>query len=155
MSMHRLHFKQALPIGLDEAWGFFSNPGNLSKITPTSMDFNIISGQSSDMYPGQVITYTVRPLAGIKTKWVTEISQIAKPNYFVDTQLSGPYKVWHHQHLFRKIENGVLMEDILHYEVPFGWLGDIVNQLIIRKKVQHIFEHRRAVLNERFGIISA
>lgn len=148
--MQRLYFKQDLPISLDEAWDFFSNPANLSQITPKSMDFNIISGQTSEMYPGQIITYTVRPLAGIKTNWVTEISHISKPNYFIDTQLSGPYKTWHHQHFFKEIQGGVQMEDILHYEVPFGWLGDIVNRVIIRNKVKGIFEHRYNVLSNRF-----
>lgn len=151
MSMHKLQFEQKLPIGLEAAWDFFSNPANLSKITPQSMDFKILSGHSERMYPGQVITYTVRPLAGIKTSWVTEITQVSRPHFFIDSQLSGPYKVWHHQHHFEATAGGVLMTDVLHYEVPLGWLGDLINLLLIRKKVKRIFEHRREVLTRRFG----
>lgn len=151
MSMHRLHCVQKLPIGIDEAWDFFSTPGNLSKITPPDMGFIIHSGADKAMYAGQIIRYTVKPLAGIPTTWVTEITQVKEPHYFIDTQMAGPYNVWHHQHFFEEIEGGIEMTDIVHYQLPLGFLGDIVHRLLVQKKVQSIFDYRREVLIERFG----
>lgn len=151
MGMHRLHSTQSLPISLDEAWEFFSAPQNLAKITPPEMGFIIHSGAERKMYAGQIIQYTVKPLAGIPMKWVTEISAVNEPHHFVDTQLSGPYVNWHHQHFFRAIKGGVEMEDIVHYRLPLGFLGDIVHWMFVRKKVQQIFTYREKVLKERFG----
>lgn len=73
-----LEVKQFVPISLDEAWNFFSPPGNLSKITPEHMGFKITSAPAGKMYPGQIITYKVSPIPGIKTNWVTEITNVAE-----------------------------------------------------------------------------
>ena len=151
MAMHRLHCKQLLPISLDEAWEFFSAPQNLAKITPPEMGFIIHSGAERKMYPGQIIQYTVKPLAGIPMNWVTEITTVNAPHLFVDTQLSGPYIHWHHQHFFKEIEGGVEMEDIVHYQLPLGIVGDLVNRLMVRKRVEGIFKYREKVLKEKFG----
>lgn len=153
MSMHRLHCVQRLPISIEQAWEFFSSPGNLAKITPPSMGFVIRSGAERPMYAGQIIRYTVKPLAGIPTTWITEISQVEAPHRFIDTQLVGPYRHWHHQHFFRPVKGGIEMEDLLHYQLPFGFLGDMVHQLFVKSKIESIFEYRRKKLGELFGVM--
>ena len=149
--MHSLTRIQRLPITVGDAWEFFSSPANLQKITPPDMGFHILTSLPENMYPGMIISYTVKPLFGISVKWVTEITHIQEPSYFIDTQLSGPYKIWHHQHFFKEIEGGVEMKDIVHYELPAGPLGRIVHALLVRKKVQEIFDFRKKVLEEKFG----
>ncbi|MBT8272421.1 MAG: cell division inhibitor, partial [Bacteroidia bacterium] len=74
MKIYTLHKKQILPLSMDEAWNFLSNPANLKTITPDYMSFDILSGADRPMYPGQIIQYIVTPILGIKTKWVTEIT---------------------------------------------------------------------------------
>lgn len=74
MKIHTLHTKQNLPILVEEAWTFFSNPKNLKVITPDYMGFHIQSGADRPMFAGQIIEYIVTPIMGIKTKWVTEIT---------------------------------------------------------------------------------
>ena len=86
MKIYILHKKQNLPISVEEAWTFLSNPANLKIITPEYMSFDIISGADRPMYPGQIIQYIVTPILGIKTKWVTEITQVKNHHYFVDEQ---------------------------------------------------------------------
>lgn len=148
--MHSLEFTQFLPVDIHTAWKFFSSPSNLQKITPPEMGFVIHTDLPVEMYPGLVIQYTVRPLLGIPLSWVTEITQVQKPYYFVDTQLSGPYAVWHHQHHFREVEGGIEMKDILHYKLPLGILGQLVNYLFIGKKVKGIFEYREKILKDLY-----
>ncbi|WAC14271.1 SRPBCC family protein [Dyadobacter pollutisoli] len=149
--MQELYFSQKLPISLDEAWAFFSNPANLKEITPAHMGFVVVSKHHGDkMYPGQIIRYIVKPILGIPLKWCTEITHVADKQYFVDEQRFGPYAFWHHQHRFSAVEDGVLMEDILHYKVPFGFLGNWVSALFVRGEVNEIFEYRRKILSERF-----
>ena len=150
--MRELYFTQQLPISLEEAWSFFSNPANLKEITPAKMGFVVTSKHSGEtMYAGQIIRYIVKPVLGIPLKWCTEITHVEDKKYFIDEQRFGPYAFWHHQHHFTAIEGGVLMEDILNYKVPLGFLGDIVDAVFVHNEVKGIFEYRKKILTERFG----
>ena len=152
MKLYQLKTSQKLSISVETAWKFFSNPANLSKITPPWLNFEVRTDLSEKMYAGMVITYLVRPLLNIPQTWVTEITHVNEPNYFVDEQRFGPYKMWHHQHIFTKAENGgVIMEDIVSYVVPFGFLGRVANTFIISKKINEIFNYRKEVLVKMFG----
>jgi len=142
-----------LPISINEAWEFFLSPANLKLITPAYMGFDITSGNANEkMYPGIIITYNVKPVLNIPLKWVTEITQVKEPFYFVDNQKLGPYKFWHHQHIFKEIKNGTEMTDIVNYSAPFGILGAMVENLFIKKKVEEIFNFRNKKLNYLFDI---
>ncbi len=133
-------------------WNFISSPANLKKITPDYMGFDITSGDLPEkMYPGMIICYKVSPLLGIKMNWLTEITQVDEKRFFIDEQRVGPYKIWHHQHHIEPIEGGVLMTDIVTYQPPMGFLGSISNTLVIKNKLNEIFDYRRNVLNEIFG----
>jgi ligand-binding SRPBCC domain-containing protein len=152
MKLYQLKTSQKLSISVETAWKFFSNPANLSKITPPWLNFEVRTDLPEKMYAGMVITYLVRPLLNIPQTWVTEITNVNEPNYFVDEQRFGPYKMWHHQHIFTKAENGsVIMEDIVSYVVPFGFLGRVANTFIISKKINEIFNYRKEVLVKMFG----
>ena len=142
---------QNLPISLDEAWEFLSNPKNLKTITPEYMGFIIESGADRPMFPGQIIQYIVTPVMGIKTKWVTEITHVQDQKYFVDEQRFGPYSLWHHKHFLKEIPGGVEMEDIIDYKVPLGWLGQLIHPILVKPKLDEIFEYRRKKLIELFG----
>jgi len=151
MKIYTLHKTQKLPISIQQAWEFFSSPKNLKTITPDYMGFDIISGADRSMYPGQIIQYIVTPVLGIKTKWVTEITHVIDQNFFVDEQRFGPYALWHHKHFIKPIENGVEMEDIIDYKLPFGWLGQIFQPFLVKPKLDEIFNYRRNKLIELFG----
>jgi len=151
MGLHRMADTQRLPIALDEAWDFFSDPRNLAVITPPEMGFVVQTELPPRMHPGLIIKYKVRPLFNVPLTWVTEITHVVEHQLFVDEQRFGPYRFWHHQHHFREIPGGVEMRDIVHYDVGFGPLGDIANLVIVRPRVQAIFDFRRRVLEQRFG----
>ncbi|WP_339895076.1 SRPBCC family protein [uncultured Algibacter sp.] len=152
MKIYTLHKKQNLPITLDQAWGFLSNPKNLKIITPEYMGFNILSGADRPMFAGQIIQYLVTPVLGIKTKWVTEITHSVDKHYFVDEQRYGPYALWHHKHFIKEIDGGVEMEDIIDYKVPFGWLGQLVHPILVKPKLEEIFNYRTKKLETLFGV---
>ena len=151
MKIHTLHAKQNLPITIDEAWNFLSNPINLKTITPDYMRFHIQSGADRIMYAGQIIEYIVTPILGIQTRWITEITHIEDKKYFVDEQRFGPYALWHHKHFIKEIDGGVEMEDLLHYKLPFGILGQLVHPFLVKPKLDEIFEYRKNKLVELFG----
>ena len=135
MTIYTLHKKQNLPITIQQAWDFLSDPKNLKTITPDYMGFHIQSGADRPMYAGQIIQYIVTPVLGIKTKWVTEITHVVDKHYFVDEQRFGPYALWHHKHFIKEIEGGVEMEDIIDYKVPFGVLGQLVHPILVKPKL--------------------
>lgn len=152
MAAHTIKTVQKIPVSLDSAWMFFSNPANLQAITPEGMGFKVISKHHGPvMYAGQIIEYTLKPLLGIPVYWMTEITQVKNKEYFIDEQRFGPYKLWHHQHHFKAIEGGVEMTDIVHYKNPLWRLGRLANALFVKKKLQKIFEYRFQKVEELFG----
>ena len=151
MKLYRLHKKQNLPITKEQAWDFLSDPKNLKIITPDYMGFNILSGGDRPMFAGQIIQYIVTPILGLKTKWVTEISHVVNNEYFVDEQRFGPYALWHHKHFIKEIEGGVEMEDIIDYKLPMGILGQLAHPILVKPKLEEIFNYRTQKLEGLFG----
>lgn len=152
MGYFQLHQKQEINASMEDVWDFISSPKNLKEITPEYMGFDIITPNlPNTMYPGMIIGYEVKPVLGIATKWVTEITQVEEGKFFVDEQRVGPYKMWHHQHHIEPIESGVLMTDIVTYQPPFGLIGNLANSLFISNKLKEIFSFRTQAIINRFG----
>ena len=150
--VYSLKTVQHLPITLEQAWDFFSSPANLKEITPANLGFNIVSQHHGEkMYAGQIIEYTVKPVLGIPLYWMTEITHVEDKKYFVDEQRFGPYSMWHHQHHFKATANGVEMTDIVHYKLPFWFLGDIANMLFVNQQLKTIFDYRHKIVEKKFG----
>lgn len=148
---YQLYSEQQLHCDIQTAWKFFSSADNLSKITPKEMKFKVLSSfENDEIYEGMLIDYYVSPFLGIPLKWQTEIIQVDLLKSFTDSQKKGPYKLWHHFHEFIPNEKGVLMRDIVDYELPFGILGNWVHSLVVKRKLQTIFDFRRKVLQEKF-----
>ena len=104
------------------------------------------------MYPGQIITYKVNVLPALRMTWVTEISQVEEPFFFVDEQRIGPYKLWHHQHRFKEVNGGIEMTDIVTYALPFGFLGNLANRTFVKNELNRIFDYRNQVLHQKFSL---
>lgn len=152
--VYTLRTVQEIPLSLDAAWDFFSDPANLSTITPGNMGFRILSGHPAErLYAGQVIEYKISPVLNIPMYWMTEISQVADKKYFIDDQRFGPYRLWHHQHHFKAISGGVEMTDIVHYKLPLWFLGDIAHALFVKRQLKKIFDYRFKKIAELFGVM--
>jgi len=152
MKIYYYRTEQFLSTDLNTAWHFFSAAKNLARITPPDLDFKILTQlEDKDIFPGMLIDYTVRPLFGIPLHWQTEISKIEKPQMFIDKQLKGPYKIWEHTHHFVQKQKGILMKDEVKYQLPFGIIGKMTHSLIVRKKIERIFNYRKEVLNKIFN----
>lgn len=151
--LHKIETKQHLNASLATVWDFISSPKNLSVITPSKMNFRIISktGEVEKMFPGQIIEYYISPVLDVRLHWVTEITHVKENYYFVDEQRKGPYAFWHHKHFIKEVDGGIEMTDIVHYQLPFGFLGRLVNSIFVKKQLEQIFEYRRKKLNELFN----
>ena len=150
MKTFSLERRQVLPTDLRTAWRFFSDPSNLRQITPPWLDFRISSRVPKQIYPGLIITYRIRPLAGIAVPWVAEITHAAPPFFFVDEQRQGPYRFWHHQHRLQEAADGVEKTDLVHYRLPGGLAGIGLHAILIRRKLDEIFRFRYYTLQRIF-----
>ena len=150
MKLYRLYKQIHLNINKEQCWEFFSKPENLKRITPEYMNFEILRGGGTDMYSGQIIEYKVNALPGLRLNWVTEITHVKEFEFFVDEQRFGPYSFWHHKHFFKETPDGMDCVDELHYLPPMGPLGRLMNALIIKKKLDEIFNYRQSKLTEIF-----
>jgi ligand-binding SRPBCC domain-containing protein len=151
MQLYRIERKQFIPLSIQETWSFFSDPENLRKITPDYMGFEIKSDLDTKViYPGMIIIYVVKPVLKIPFQWVTEITHIDSPRYFVDEQRFGPYAFWHHKHFFRELHSGVEMLDLVDYGLPYGIVGKMIHKTVNRK-LEEIFDFRIKKVEELFG----
>ncbi|MDE3201304.1 MAG: SRPBCC family protein [Acidobacteriota bacterium] len=148
--IYQLRQEQFIPRPISEVFAFFSDAHNLETITPPWLSFKILSMSSPSIQKGTHIRYQLR-LQGIPLRWLTEISEWNPPYQFVDEQLSGPYKLWHHTHTFEDHGDGTLMKDAVRYQLPFGVLGRIVHVLKVRRDVEQIIAFRRDLIARYFG----
>ncbi len=152
MGSHSLTYKQCIPVSIVAAWDFFSSPANLARITPPEMMFRITNGASGQqIYEGMLISYTIYPFMMLPLQWETEITKVDKPFLFEDRQKSGPYESWHHQHQFREIPGGVEMTDQISYVMPMGAFGDLVNSLIVSRRLEEVFAYRQKKIEAILG----
>ncbi|MCI5084222.1 MAG: SRPBCC family protein [Saprospiraceae bacterium] len=151
MRVKRKKWVQVIPSDLEHVWHFFSRPENLGKITPSDMDFEILSDlKEVEMYEGMLIEYNVAPAFGIRINWVTEITHMNHLKYFIDEQRFGPYALWHHEHRFEMVDGGVQMTDLLTYKVPYGLIGNLANALFVEQRIDDIFEYRTKAIERIF-----
>ncbi len=153
MSVHRLTHTQSVPRPLAEVFPFFARPGNLARITPPDLGFELRSSDL-DMRTGLEIEYRVRPLFGIPVAWRTRIEQFDPPHRFADIQIEGPYRRWEHTHTFEEIDGGTVIRDDLVYELPLGQLGDVVHGSLVRPRLEAIFRHRARVVDAVFAAVA-
>ena len=144
MKPHRLTSELVVPVPAEQAFAFFENPYNLAKITPPWLRFRVLT-EGLVMREGVKIDYTIRWL-GLPLKWKTLISEYKPPFYFVDEQAKGPYTLWRHRHEFHPAEGGTLVTDAIDYVLPFGPLGRMAHDLVVRGQLEQILEYRRRML---------
>ncbi|MFN7912822.1 MAG: SRPBCC family protein [Bacteroidota bacterium] len=151
--LHTIQTKQHINSDLETVWDFMRSPLNLQKITPSYLGFEILTPKTelNEMYAGQIIEYYVKPIAGIKLHWVTEITHVEHLRLFVDEQRFGPYAFWHHQHHLKAVDNSVEMIDIVHYKLPLGIFGKLLNKVMVANQLKTIFDYRFNKIEELFN----
>ena len=150
--VHVLKRRQVVAAGLAECWKFFSDPGNLAKITPPDLGFEVLSELPAEIHEGMMVEYRVRPLLGIPMTWLTEITRVRGPNYFVDEQRVGPYALWHHEHEFVEMADGrTALIDRVHYVLPFSPFSEVIHPIVVAPQLEKIFAYRVEAVEKIFG----
>ena len=149
MAIHVLAREQLLPRPPDEVFPFFADARNLEAITPPWLGFRVTTPEPIEMAPGTLIEYRLR-LHGVPIRWRTTIAVWDPPHRFVDVQLRGPYRMWHHTHDFEPAPGGgTLMRDTVRYALPLGPFGALAHRLLVSRDLAAIFDFREeAVLHK-------
>jgi hypothetical protein len=145
-----LESEQWVPAPLDEVFSFFSDAFNLETITPSWLSFSVLTPAPVPMRVGQRIDYRLK-VRGVPMRWQSEITAWEPPYRFVDEQRRGPYKRWHHEHLFMERGGGTVIFDRVEYALYGGPLAPLVHALIVRADVERIFRYRAEEIGRRLG----
>lgn len=146
MRVHRLMREQVVAAKLDAVFEFFSLAHNLERITPPWLRFELLTQGPVEMRTGTIIDYRLR-LHGLPLRWRSKIELWEPQRAFVDRQLTGPYRLWHHRHEFEPRGSATLVRDIVHYALPFGRLGEIAHPFV-RRDLDRIFDYRRTTTGD-------
>lgn len=150
MKFHTLRREQWIGRPVEEVFAFFSDAGNLAELTPPWLGFRILTPRPIELKAGAEIRYRIG-LHGVPVGWTTVIRRWEPPHRFMDVQVRGPYRLWHHTHRFEEHGGGTRMRDIVHYRLPFGWVGNIVRRLVVERDLERIFDYRRQRIEELMG----
>lgn len=142
--------EQLIPAPIDRVFAFFSQAENLQQITPPWLHFHIRSVDPSPIRQGTLIRYSLRWRV-FPIRWTTEIVEWEPPWRFVDVQLSGPYRLWRHEHRFAETAQGTLIRDEVQYSLPLGVLGRLMHRLRVRDDVSAIFDYRKTAVERIFA----
>jgi ligand-binding SRPBCC domain-containing protein len=150
LRVYRLERRQRLDRSVDEAFAFFAEAHNLERITPSWLRFEVRETDPGEVREGTLIHYRLR-LHGVPLRWTSRIEEWAPGRGFVDRQIRGPYRVWHHRHTFAADGEGTVIGDEVHYALPLGRLGELAHPLFVRRDLERIFDFRQTAVRELLG----
>jgi ligand-binding SRPBCC domain-containing protein len=150
MSIHLLEREQLVPRPVDDVFAFFAQAHNLERITPPWLRFEVLTPGPIDMGFGTLIGYRLRVHA-VPVRWISRIEVWDSGRLFVDRQLRGPYRLWHHRHEFVACAEGTVVRDRVRYALPLGRLGELAHGAFVRRDVERIFDFRRAAVAQLLG----
>ena len=151
-TVHRLAREQVVRAGLHEVFAFFAQASNLEVLTPGWLRFEVLTPEPLDMEEGTLIDYRLR-LHGLPLRWRSRIERWEPGRAFVDRQVHGPYRLWHHRHEFEAAPEGTVVRDIVHYGLPLGPLGQLVHALLVERDLARIFDYRREAVTRVLGAV--
>jgi ligand-binding SRPBCC domain-containing protein len=147
---YQLQQSQTFDRDVESMFDFFEDPENLERITPPRLQFSVKGYDPKPVQEGTIIEYNLK-LHGIPIRWTSEIVDYEPNHHFTDRMLQGPYRKWEHIHTFERIQGQTVVGDQVHYEIPYGWFGEIAHRLFVKSDLEHIFEYRAETLSEIFN----
>lgn len=150
MRIRTLHREQWIARPVTEVFSFFCDARNLDLITPPWLHFHVLRQSTAELKAGTLIHYRLA-WHGVPLTWTSRIEEWQPPSRFVDLQLKGPYRLWHHTHSFEGLHGGTLISDTVRYAVPFSAVGDFCTGWLVRRDVEQIFDHRARAIAAIFS----
>jgi hypothetical protein len=150
MRVHRLEREQLVARPVRDVFAFFAEARNLERITPPWLGFEVLGTDPAGMGPGTMIDYRLR-LHAIPLRWTSRIDEWSEGRGFVDRQVKGPYRLWHHRHEFVPDGERTMVRDTVRYALPLGAAGELAHTAFVRRDLERIFDFRHAAVRELLG----
>lgn len=150
MRVHRIEREELVPRALDEVFEFFSQARNLERITPPWLRFEVLTPEPIAMRVGTEVDYRLH-LHGIPLTWISRIEDWVHNRAFVDRQIKGPYRLWHHRHEFEPRDGGTVVRDRVHYAIPLGPIGGLAHAAFVKRDLDRVFDFRTVAVRQLLG----
>jgi ligand-binding SRPBCC domain-containing protein len=150
LNVHRLQREQFVRRPPAEVFEFFAQARNLERITPPWLRFEVLTPEAIPMCAGTLIDYRLR-LHGIPMRWTSRIEDWEREHLFVDRQVQGPYRLWHHRHEFVARDGGTIVRDVVHYGIPLGPVGELADALFVAQDLRRVFDFRMQAVAQVLG----
>ncbi len=153
LRMHRFYTEQNLPVSKDQVWKFFSDASNLMILTHPKMKMTMESENGlTPIFEGKILKIKIKLFGIFPSFFLSEITELQAPDFFIDTQLKGPFAYWQHKHLLTEIDGGTKITDEVTFKFPLGFMGVAAYHLFGKEYLKGVFDYRKIVLEKRFGV---
>ena len=144
--MHVFVYESVIPASVEEVFAFHEDPRALSILMPPWEKARVITPPNS-LAVGTVVEVETR-IGPFWTRMVAEHIGYEKNRYFEDTLRKSPFASWRHHHGFSAHPEGCLLRDEIHYRLPLGPLGQLVEPLLVRPRLQKLFRYRHEITRQ-------
>lgn len=143
-----LHVRRAAVVAapLERTFAFFADAANLERLTPPWLRFEILTPLPVGMRPGTVIDYRIS-VHGLPIPWRSRIDVWEPNRRFVDRQIVGPYRWWHHEHRFEAADGGTRIVDDVEYLPRLM----AFSRRLVERDLRRIFDYRADALRRVFS----
>lgn len=121
---------------------------DLHKASMIKHEEKIVDGTISGlMNLNDTVTWTAKHLFR-QRRLKIKITKLQKPDFFIDEQEEGDFKLMKHEHYFKPAQNGTIMIDQLHFETPYGFFGKFINAIYLEKYMAKLLNERNQMIKE-------
>lgn len=146
-----------LPAPTAEVWAWHDSPDALTRLIPP-WEKTIVVDPPTGLGPGVTVRLRTRVFPGVWMDIRAEHVEWDEGRWWIDEMRGGPFARWRHRHAFLPAPReegdggggGCLMRDEIEYLPPLGFLGRLVDPVLIRPRLARMFDHRHAVVAAAF-----
>ncbi|MGB7344314.1 MAG: TIGR01777 family oxidoreductase [Pirellulaceae bacterium] len=133
-----------LPVAVEDAFAYHDRPGALDRLIPPWENAKVERSDGSLAVGSRVVLKTW--LFGVPIRWTAEHTLYEPPKMFADTQVSGPFAKWDHQHIFDAAgDEQCVIQDRISYRLPMGFVGKLFGGGMARRTIESMFAYRHHV----------
>ena len=139
----RRHYQIYIDRPPEAVFAFHADLSNHPRTSPPQMREQVLKGLEEPLGEGARVVFRARH-AGRWQRLEAEIVQWDPPVSFVSRQVRGPFRAWTHRHAFRPFQSGTLLTDQIEYQLPYGILGRLADQLWVGPHLDRFFAYRQS-----------
>ena len=110
---------------------------------------------TEDLAEGSQAEFVMK-IGPFRRRWLAGHGGIIPGRQFRDVQLSGPFSRWEHTHSTDPAgSGGCRLTDRIDYQIPLGFIGNLLGGRLIRRQLERTFDYRHGVTAQDLAFHSA